>query len=234
MKTYIRFTLVELMVVITIIMILMALLLPAIKKSKAKANEINCLGNQKQVGLAICMYTNDYNSIFYCSQAVSSSENAYPSLWHIRLKVDGYLANYKSVFCPALPEFSNNTWFSYGAFNVVDNMNLDSLKYPGIALSNRAYSKVGYTRLALAGCSWSLKSQSPYPFMRFAGISETDNYSRPHLIHSNKCNLLFADGHASSNGISKLSSVYYPTINNGICSKIGVAIFSKGSNFLTF
>lgn len=55
------FTLVELLVVIGIIAILAALIFPSLTRAKKKTNEIVCLNNLKQLGVAMNMYMHDNN-----------------------------------------------------------------------------------------------------------------------------------------------------------------------------
>jgi prepilin-type N-terminal cleavage/methylation domain-containing protein len=64
------FTLIELLVVIAVIGILAALLLPALNKTKLKADGIGCLNNHRQLAIAWRLYSDDNND-----ELIFASEN---------------------------------------------------------------------------------------------------------------------------------------------------------------
>jgi prepilin-type N-terminal cleavage/methylation domain-containing protein/prepilin-type processing-associated H-X9-DG protein len=70
------FTLIELLVVIAIIAILAAILFPVFAQARAKARQISCLSNMKQLGTAFMMYVQDYDETYPVAATLDTAGNS--------------------------------------------------------------------------------------------------------------------------------------------------------------
>jgi prepilin-type N-terminal cleavage/methylation domain-containing protein/prepilin-type processing-associated H-X9-DG protein len=75
------FTLVELLVVITIVSILSALILPALANAKMQAARAQCIGNEKQLITAWMIYSGDNNELLALNGGDSATVSMLPHLW---------------------------------------------------------------------------------------------------------------------------------------------------------
>ena len=76
-----NFTLIELLITVSIIVILTGLLLPALNKAKEKARAIKCTGNLKQIGTSFGMYLTDYNDCYPSSLQGDSAWDGIKTTW---------------------------------------------------------------------------------------------------------------------------------------------------------
>jgi len=144
------FTLVELLVTITVIAVLAGLLLPALSRAKENGRRTSCAGNLSQINLAILYYASDYSD----SLPVLPSPNPYPNgvgAYYKQL-VKGYLGlsgpaspNEKVFVCPSDPimctlvghAFTSYTFNGYevgpGAIPRITGQKLGAIKNPAKA-----------------------------------------------------------------------------------------------------
>ncbi len=101
MKRSKGFTLIELLVVIAIIALLLAILMPALQKTKAIARKVICKANLKQWGLIFGMYTQDNNGKFMAGFDSTASSHAlsFDQSWVGRTR--SYYSDPKIRLCPS-------------------------------------------------------------------------------------------------------------------------------------
>lgn len=118
-----RFTLIEMLVVISIIAILMTLLLPALNTSRQLAKKIICSGNLKQIYNGCVLYVSDYNGWMPPTDFNKPGTYAYHVNEYLKQSLNGgsvsnnfdmlYFGEAKGVFfCPSvsMPPETSPTW----------------------------------------------------------------------------------------------------------------------------
>jgi len=94
------FTLIELLVVIAIIAILAAILFPVFAQAREKARQTSCLSNNKQLGLSLQMYAQDYDGAM---SQTSWELGSFKAKVHWSYLVQPYVKNLQIFVCPSDP-----------------------------------------------------------------------------------------------------------------------------------
>jgi prepilin-type N-terminal cleavage/methylation domain-containing protein/prepilin-type processing-associated H-X9-DG protein len=88
------FTLVELLVVISIIALLIAILLPSLKKVRDQGKDVVCKANLHSVGQAFTMYAERFDGVWPSAVSSSVEQNRWPVPFHDGGIITAKLANY--------------------------------------------------------------------------------------------------------------------------------------------
>ena len=106
------FTLIELLVVVAIISLLAAILFPVFARARENARRVSCLSNEKQLGLGMLQYAQDYDEKFPNLANVSTGQSGFYT-WDDAIYP--YVKSNQVYQCPSVPNqntraYSMNWW----------------------------------------------------------------------------------------------------------------------------
>jgi prepilin-type N-terminal cleavage/methylation domain-containing protein/prepilin-type processing-associated H-X9-DG protein len=208
------FTLIELLVVIAIIAILAAILFPVFAQAREKARQSACLSNMKQVGLALNMYTQDYDETLPPGRGTDVVDFGEPKAPANYLgSIIPYTKNRSIFVCPtglpatAVPSYkwALCTELSCSTMHgnaVVMGRSLSEIPTPADIVyldENRFRFKVAWLRPQLTDAK-----RGRYQYWHWdQGPEKEEQYSN---THSGGGNLVYVDGHAKYKPVKQLRS----------------------------
>ncbi len=196
------FTLIELLVVIAIIAILASMLLPALSKARAAAQQAKCTSNLKQDALFMVMYSNDNNELMPL-YSQHGNNGVWKYSWADVMETCGYAtANLKAFACPLIDEdlkASGDDYMTqiYGVSGATtgDNGNLLTDALVTTAGNSRMLNTLqasSPTGVVLIGDTKTNAGHQTYIITRASGDMYLD------ARHGGRINMAFLDGHAAA------------------------------------
>jgi type II secretory pathway pseudopilin PulG len=205
------FTMVELLVTISIIAILATMLLPAISKSMTKARSVMCVSNLRNIGTATISYLGDSSDYFPPTITTGAAPYFDAMENYTGIKAATSKLGIKGAgiyYCPADVFRKNNVAddrmrFSYGLNGYTDvsssftsMLKSGKIRNPGKLLYRADAGKFSSSN---PGSSVAIGANS-YPFNVNTAI-DNDSYGAVDFRHGSSCSVLWLDMHCSSEKI---------------------------------
>jgi prepilin-type N-terminal cleavage/methylation domain-containing protein/prepilin-type processing-associated H-X9-DG protein len=213
------FTLIEMLVVISIISILASLLLPALGRAKEQGQAIYCVNNLHQIGLAMFQYGDENGDKLPTSYAsiLKTGEGNWtnsPTPWTRALSF--YYANNTNILkCPGFSAFYNHSGYNYFMGSSAFAFNPD-LNAPPPGWNATSVSLKGIMLPSMYVLSGDCNFPSdPYN----ADLNDNDInvlFSSPSPTHNHRVNVLFEDWHVSRYKKFTPADMTFSTVNPGI------------------
>jgi prepilin-type N-terminal cleavage/methylation domain len=194
------FTLVELLVVITIISILAAILFPVFARVRENARRSSCVSNLKQLALGLMMYAQDNDGGLPAYSTPRADGTANPTWAKLYLPTIDYVKSDQMYRCPSAPTYAFPSSHIYGAQYGYTWANGTATNWAGLKANYAGTSFIDVVpdpvRTCLLGDGWAdFNSTAPgQGAHQFRPTTTTWNGLRPDA-HLEGANYAFVDGH---------------------------------------